>query len=129
MKLLLQFLGVLILYMVLDLAFINFFAKNFIREQVGWLLAPSPDLRAGLLFYLLFAAGLLYFCIWPASSAGRALLNGAFFGLVTYATYELVNKALLDKWPWPLVLVDLAWGTLAGALVSWSIWKAGELFS
>ncbi len=127
MRSIVHFLVTLLLYAAFDLAFINFFAKKFIHEQVGWLLAPKPDLGAGLLFYLIFSAGLLFFCIRPAQTARAALFNGAFFGLVAYATYELVNKALLANWPWPLVVVDLAWGTLAGAVVCWASWKLGHL--
>ncbi len=126
MKLFFLFLVTLVIYAALDLAFINLFAKAFIQRQVGWLLAPRPDLKAAVAFYLIFVAGILYFCIWPAQNAGRALLNGAFFGLVTYATYELVNKSLLDRWPLALVLVDMAWGAFAGAVVSWAGWKIGR---
>lgn len=123
MKILMLFLFTLVCYALFDLAFINLFAKAFIQRQVGWLLAPRPDLAAAAIFYLIFVAGILYFCILPAASANRALLNGAFFGLVTYATYELVNKSLLDRWPWPLVLVDLAWGVFVGMTVSWLGWR------
>ena len=38
---------------------------------------------------------------------------------MTYATYELTNKALIDKWPLPLVMVDMVWGLFSGAAVSW----------
>lgn len=126
MKTLYWFVLSLLLYAACDLAFINLFAKSFIGRQVGWLLAPQPDLKAAALFYLIFVGGLLYFCIWPAATAAKALQNGAFFGLVTYATYELVNKSLLDRWPWPLVWVDLAWGIAVGAVVSWASWKLGR---
>lgn len=127
MKVILHFLATLFMYGLFDLLFINLFARDFIEGQVGWLLAPAPDLKAGVLFYLIFATGLLYFCVWPAPNAGRALQNGAIFGLVTYATYELVNKALLDRWPWPMVLADLAWGVFVGAVVSWGSWKLGQV--
>ena len=125
MKTIGHFLLTLGTYAVFDLAFINLFAKKFIQNQVGWLLAPQPDLKAAALFYLIFTGGILYFCVWPAPNASKALANGALFGLVTYATYELVNKALLDRWPWPLVAVDLLWGAAVGAAVSWVSWKFG----
>lgn len=128
MKIFLLFLVTAVLYASLDLLFINLFAKQFIQRQVGWLLAPAPDWKAGVLFYLIFTAGVLYFCVLPAQSAGRALQNGAFFGLVTYATYELVNRALLDKWTWALVWVDLAWGIFIGGAVSWASWVLAERF-
>lgn len=126
MKILLHVLITLIIYTLLDLIFINFLAKGFIQRQVGQLLATEPNLMAGLLFYCIFSVGLLYFCIWPAETAAKALFNGAFFGLVAYATYELVNRALLADWPWKLVVVDLAWGIIAGALVCWASWHLGN---
>lgn len=126
MKPVLHFVATLFLYAAFDLVYINLVAKNFIHRQVGWLLAPKPDMGAAALFYLVFTGGLLYFCVWPATSGSRAFFNGAFFGLVTYATYELVNKALLDRWPWSLVLADLAWGVVAGAAVCWASWKVGQ---
>ncbi|MFN0213912.1 MAG: DUF2177 family protein [Saprospiraceae bacterium] len=119
MKNLIHFALTLVTYAMFDLAWLNLFAKNFVHRQVGQYLAAKPDLMAALVFYLIFTAGLIYFCIWPANSARQALLNGAFFGLVTYGTYELVNKALLHQWPYPLVVVDMAWGIFVGAIVSW----------
>ncbi len=119
MKAILHFILTLIVYAMFDLAWLNLFAKNFVQQQVGHHLALKPDLVAALIFYLIFTAGLLYFCIWPATSLRQALLNGAFFGLVTYGTYELVNKALLNQWPLPLVVVDMAWGVFVGGVVSW----------
>lgn len=122
MKTALHFLLTLAVYAACDLAWLNLFAKNFVHRQVGERLAEQPDWAAAGVFYLIFTGGLLWFCIWPATSASRTLLNGALFGLVTYGTYELVNKALLDRWPLPLVLVDMAWGVLVGAVVSWASW-------
>jgi uncharacterized membrane protein len=47
----------------------------------------------------------------------QALLMGAFFGLVTYATYDLTNLATIKDWPLIITLVDLIWGmTLSSAL-------------
>jgi len=119
MKNTLLFFFTLITYAMLDLAWLNLFAKNFVRRQVGSHLAAEPDLIAAIVFYLIFTAGLLYFCIWPATSPKQALLHGAFFGLVTYGTYELVNKALIHQWPLPMVIVDMAWGVLVGGVVCW----------
>jgi len=43
-------------------------------------------------------------------------LAGAFFGLITYATYDLTNHATLKGWPLIVTLADLAWGFLSQAL-------------
>jgi uncharacterized membrane protein len=128
MKTIALFALTLVVYMLLDLSFLNLFAKGFIHRQVGPMLAPKPDLVAAGIFYLIFIAGILYFCILPATSAGEAMFKGAFFGLVTYATYELVNKSLLKDWPLALVLVDMAWGVFVGAVVAWAGYLLGIKF-
>jgi uncharacterized membrane protein len=48
----------------------------------------------------------------------RALLFGALFGLITYATYDLTNLATLKDWPLVVTVVDLIWGTVLAASVS-----------
>ena len=48
----------------------------------------------------------------------RALLFGALFGLITYATYDLTNLATLKDWPLVVTVVDLIWGTVLTASVS-----------
>jgi uncharacterized membrane protein len=40
------------------------------------------------------------------------------FGLVSYATFELTSLSLLKHWTWPVVIVDMSWGTLVTALSS-----------
>jgi uncharacterized membrane protein len=76
---------------------------------------------AAILFYLLFLAGLVVFVIAPAVEKGPwagALLFGALFGLITYATYDLTNLATLKDWPLVLTVVDLTWGMVLAGSVS-----------
>jgi len=95
-------------------------ARNFYTKQIGFLMTPKVNWAAAILFYLLFLAGLVVFVIAPAvekDSWVRALLLGALFGLITYATYDLTNLATLRDWPLALTVVDLTWGTaLAGSV-------------
>lgn len=122
MKTVYVYLCTLVIYVLLDLLFINLFAKSFIQRQVGSLLAVKPDWMAGLLFYFVFTAGILHFAILPSLNLKAAIWNGAFLGLLCYATYELVNKALLTGWPWALVVVDLIWGVIVGSLTAGLSW-------
>jgi uncharacterized membrane protein len=48
----------------------------------------------------------------------HALLYGALFGLVTYATYDLTNMATVKDWPLLVTVVDLVWGSVLAASVS-----------
>ncbi len=82
---------------------------------------PDINWTAAIIFYLLFIAGLVTFVISPAvekHSWTNALLFGAFFGLITYATYDLTNLATMKNWPVLVTIVDLAWGMTVSALVS-----------
>ena len=47
-----------------------------------------------------------------------ALTLGAFFGLVTYATYDLTNLAVVKDWPLAITFADLAWGAAIAAITS-----------
>ncbi|MGA7697545.1 MAG: DUF2177 family protein, partial [Candidatus Sulfotelmatobacter sp.] len=96
-------------------------AKNFYTKQIGFLMTPKVNWVAAILFYLLFLAGLVVFVIAPAvekASLMRALMFGALFGLITYATYDLTNLATLKDWPLALTVVDLIWGTILAGSVS-----------
>ncbi|MEO6037276.1 MAG: DUF2177 family protein [Saprospiraceae bacterium] len=124
MKTLFHFLITLAFYATGDLLWLGLIAKGFVRRQVGELMAEKPDWIAAGIFYLIYVTGLLYFCVGPADNAGKAALNGAVLGLVAYGTYELVNKALIRQWPLPLVLVDMGWGIVISAGVSWLSFQA-----
>ena len=108
-------------FFAIDMVWLGLVAKNFYRDQIGFLMKGEINWMAALLFYLLFVLGLVIFVIAPAiekRSWMHALLFGALFGLITYATYDLSNLATLKDWPLLVTLVDLAWGTTLAASVS-----------
>jgi uncharacterized membrane protein len=83
------------------------------KSDVNWTAAG--------IFYLLFILGLVLFVIYPAIEKGswtHALLFGALFGLITYATYDLTNLATLKDWPILVTIVDLIWGSVLATSVS-----------
>lgn len=114
------------IFLVLDLTWLGWLARSFYQRQLGQWMAPQVNWPAALLFYALFIGGLLYFATWPALEQGderKALIDGALFGLVTYATYELTNLATHKSWPLAVVAVDMIWGAFLCAAVSWGSWK------
>ncbi len=115
------YLVALVTFFALDMTWLGLIAKNLYREQIGHLLRPDVNWAAAIIFYLLFIVGLVVFVISPAvqkQSLVQALLLGAFFGLVTYATYDLTNLATTKDWPLFITLVDLVWGAVLSASVS-----------
>jgi len=111
----------LLTFLGIDTVWLTLVAKNFYAKQIGYLMAKNPNLIAALIFYLIFIAGLVFFVITPSleeKNWTKVLISGAFFGLVTYATYDLTNLATIKDWPITLTIVDLIWGTILSASVS-----------
>ncbi len=109
------------IFFAIDMIWLGVIAKDFYRQQIGTLLKPNVNWTAAIIFYFLFLAGLVFFVIEPAMqkhSWSDALLRGAFFGLVTYATYDLTNLAVAKDWPLLVTVVDMAWGAALAAAVS-----------
>lgn len=110
-----------VVFMAIDAIWLTLVAKNFYKQQIGYIMAKNPNLLAALIFYLIFISGLVTFVITPAIDKkiwSNALVMGAFFGLVTYATYDLTNLATLKDWPMLVTIVDLIWGMVIAAVVS-----------
>lgn len=108
-------------FFAMDMVWLGLVAKNFYQNQIGFLLKNEINWTAAIGFYLLFVVGLVLFVITQAiekNSWMHALLFGALFGLITYATYDLSNLATLKDWPLLVTIVDLAWGATLAACVS-----------
>jgi uncharacterized membrane protein len=108
-------------FFAIDMIWLGLVAKNFYRAQIGALMKPEVNWTAALIFYLIFIAGLVVFVISPAvekASWKHALLFGALFGLVCYATYDLTNLAVAKDWPLLVTIIDMIWGMVLAASVS-----------
>ena len=108
-------------FFAIDMVWLGILAKNFYRAQIGHLMKPDVNWAAAIIFYLIFIAGLVVFVIAPAMEKGswtHALLFGALFGLVCYATYDLTNLAVAKDWPLLVTVVDLVWGAVLASSVS-----------
>ena len=115
----------------LDVAWLGTMGRTFYKEQLGGLLLDKPALLPALAFYLLYAAGVVFFAVIPAvreQSLATALLNGAVLGLIAYATYDLSNMATLKGFTTAVGLVDLAWGTVLTALTATGATLLGRWF-
>jgi uncharacterized membrane protein len=108
-------------FFAIDMVWLGLVAKNFYTKQIGFLMKVDVNWLAAIIFYLLFIVGLVLFVITPAlekHSWINALLFGALFGLITYATYDLTNLATIKDWPLLVTIIDLIWGMVLAALVS-----------
>ena len=118
-----------VVFLALDLVWLGVVAQGLYEHLLGDLLADSPNAVAAFVFYAIFVAGLVYFVIAPAveeQSARAAVVRGAAFGFVTYATWDLTSLAVIEGFPVGIVPIDLAWGTFLAATVSlatYHLWR------
>lgn len=106
-----------VVFFIIDIIWLALIARKLYQDQIGFLLKTDVNWVAAILFYVLFIVGLVVFVIMPSVdglSLSKAMLLGAFFGLVTYATYDLTNLATMKDWPLSITIIDLAWGTFLG---------------
>ena len=112
-----------IVFLIVDMLWLGIIAKNLYQKYLGNFLSESVNWKAAFIFYIIFVIGIFIFAVIPAvnkDSAMHAVLMGALFGFFTYATYDLTNLATLKGWPLPIVFIDIVWGSVLTAIVSFS---------
>jgi uncharacterized membrane protein len=120
-RLLVAYATTLVVFCCGDFVWLGGVAKEYYQSQLGGLLLAQPNWAAAVIFYALYAAGIVFFCISPAldaASLGKAALLGALLGALAYATYDLSNLATLKGWPVALSLVDIAWGAFVTSVAA-----------
>jgi uncharacterized membrane protein len=113
----------LLVFFVVDIIWLVLVARKFYSKYLGYLMAPSPNWIAAILFYLLFVVGILVFVVLPGLASGSVsdtLLRGALLGLIAYSTYDLTNLATIKDWPLTVTVVDMIWGTVLSVIVSYA---------
>lgn len=119
------------IFFAIDMVWLGLVAKNFYQQQIGFLMKTDINWLAAIIFYLLFIVGLVIFVIQPAldkNSLQHALIYGALFGLITYATYDLTNLATLKDWPILVTVVDMIWGSALASMVSTASYYLAQKF-
>ena len=108
----------LIFFFIIDVFWIYFVATPMYKQEVGSLM--ELKVPPALIFYVIFLLGLIFFVINP--NQGNTLLNvfliGAFFGLVTYGTYDLTVYASMNIFSLKLVIADILWGMFLSGTVA-----------
>lgn len=118
-------------FLAIDAMWLSTMSKLFYQKHLGFLMTKSPNYLAAFIFYLIFAFGIVYFVVMPSlnnQSWLQAVLTGALFGLICYATYDLTNLATIKDWPLSVTIVDLIWGTTVTTVVSLIVYFIGIKF-
>ncbi len=114
MKYIYLYIILLVIFLVIDLIWLNFIAKDLYQKEIGSLLLKNPKLLPAILFYSLFIVAILILAVIPgieAKSLGKTLFLGAVLGFISYGTYDFTNLATLNNWSVKVTIIDLIWGT------------------
>ena len=114
MRYVIAYLSTAFVFLAIDAVWLGFIIIDFFVAQLGDALLEKPNLAIAAGFYLIYAAGVVFFAVRPALEAQSwrvALGYGAFLGFLAYGTYDLTNLATLKAWSWQVVAVDVPWGT------------------
>ena len=127
-RILILYFATLVIMGVIDFLWLNVVASDFYKKHMGDLL--EFHLMPGILFYLIYAAGIVVFVNGSAHATWQSvLLYGALFGFFAYATYDLTNLATLRGWSQSLAIVDIAWGTCITAIAAIGGWLIAGIFN
>jgi uncharacterized membrane protein len=121
----------IVVFLAIDMLWLLVISKNLYAKYLGYLMTDQVKVGAAALFYFLFVVGLLFFVINPAlakDSWTYALFAGMFFGLITYATYDLTSLAVIKDWPVTITIIDLIWGTFLSGTTAWISFLFIKLF-
>ena len=118
----------LFFFFIIDVFWIYFVATPMYKQEVSSLM--ELKIPPALLFYVIFLLGLIFFVVNP--NQDNTLLNvfliGAFFGLVTYGTYDLTVYASMNIFSLKLVVADILWGMfLSGAVATLTVFTINKL--
>ena len=127
-----------ILFVLLDFLWLAVVASTWYRQALGFLAELDPqgkiifNLPMGLIAQLVISLSLSVVILMALHIDNRLLISicaGGFMGLVIYTTYDFTNLSFIKGWPIWISILDVAWGTLQGAMAGVYVFYLNRYFS
>jgi uncharacterized membrane protein len=115
MKYAVPYILTLFVFLAIDAVWLGIVARGLYARELAEIMRKPPNFVAAGAFYLLYAAGVVFFAVQPGLKEGSvmtALMMGAALGLVAYGTYDLTNLSVMKGFPLTIAIVDLIWGAV-----------------
>jgi len=115
----------------IDYVWLGTVMKSFYIKELGSLarVGPTgsfaPNILAAVIVYIALGAAFVVFVAPHATTVGKAAGMGALLGLLTYAVYDFTNLSIINGYSLKMALVDVAWGTILGAMAGALAFKLG----
>jgi len=126
-----------IVFVLLDFLWLAIIASAWYRQTLGFLAELDPqgkiifNIPFGLIAQVVISLALSAVIMLALQVDNRlvvALGWGAFIGLAIYATYDFTNLSFVKGWTIWISLLDVAWGTLQGALAGLYVFYLNRWF-
>ena len=124
MNKILCFIVVFLLYIILDGTMITLFMGKYfggVVEKIQGGRKMSVRILPAVICFLILAFGLVYFVldrIRDDHIVEDSFRYGGVFGAVVYGVFDLTNYSMFSDYTIGTVLIDMAWGTILGSVVS-----------
>ena len=124
MNKILCFIVVFLIYILLDGTMIALFMGKYfgaVVEKIQRGRKMSARIIPGILCFLLISFGIVYFVldrIRDDHIVEDSFRYGGVFGAVVYGVFDLTNYSMFSDYTAGTVLIDMAWGTILGSVVS-----------
>jgi uncharacterized membrane protein len=121
MTYLVPYVAVLVIFGIIDAAWLNSMGKLLYRPALTDILLEDLRITPAILFYLAYPIGIVVFAVMPGLREGSLLVAFTYallFGALAYGTYDLTNYATLRHWTLKITVVDICYGALASAVAA-----------
>ena len=122
------YLAILPIFLAIDYLWLGIIMSKFYKDELGILARLSngslkPVMWAAVIVYILIPLGIVLFALPRVSQdalASTALFWGFVYGVVLYGVYDMTNYSLVNKWSLRLSIVDILWGGMLNAVITYA---------
>ena len=121
MTYLVPYVAVLVVFGIIDAAWLNTIGKILYRPVLGDILLDDLRIAPAIVFYLAYPIGIVTFAVMPglhSDAVTTAFFYALLFGAIAYGTYDLTNYATLRSWTLQITAIDICYGALASGIAA-----------
>jgi uncharacterized membrane protein len=122
------YLAILPIFLAIDYLWLGIIMSKFYKDELGILARISngslkPVIWAAVIVYILIPLGIVLFAlprVYHDDLTSTSLFWGFVYGVVLYGVYDMTNYSLVSKWSLRLSIVDILWGGMLNAVMTYA---------
>jgi uncharacterized membrane protein len=122
------YIAILPIFLAIDYLWLGIIMSKFYKDELGILARLSngslkPVIWAAVIVYILIPLGIVLFALPRVSYddlTSTSLFWGFVYGLILYGIYDMTNYSLVSKWSLRMSIVDILWGGVLNAVMTYA---------